>query len=154
MVKVNAHGIQGDAARWIRHWLAGRHQWVCINQFFSNWTAVTSGGPQGSVLVPLLLLIKVNNLYTNIVSKMSKFAYDTKLSDTTTCKATITITCSCNQQLPTIDQQRDLESSSRKTSIGKNKQRKAPKRPSEYWCSFPAISGTKIKNWSSHYTNP
>ena len=39
---------------------------------------------------------------------MSKFAYDTKLSDPTTCKATITITCPCNQLLPTIDQQRDL----------------------------------------------
>ena len=26
MVKVNAHGIQGDAVRWIRNWLAGRRQ--------------------------------------------------------------------------------------------------------------------------------
>ena len=25
-VKDNAHGIQGDADRWIRNWLAGRHQ--------------------------------------------------------------------------------------------------------------------------------
>ena len=31
MLKVNAHGIQGDAARWIRNWLAGRRQRVCIN---------------------------------------------------------------------------------------------------------------------------
>ena len=36
MLKVNAHGIQGDAARWIRSWLAGRHQRVCINQSYSN----------------------------------------------------------------------------------------------------------------------
>ena len=28
MVKVNAHGFQGDAARWIRNWLAGRCQRV------------------------------------------------------------------------------------------------------------------------------
>ena len=28
-VKVNAHGIQGDAARWIGNWLAGRCQQVC-----------------------------------------------------------------------------------------------------------------------------
>ena len=34
MVKVNAHGIQGDAARWIRNWLAGRRQRVCINQSY------------------------------------------------------------------------------------------------------------------------
>ena len=26
MAKVNAHGIQGDAARWIRNWLAGCRQ--------------------------------------------------------------------------------------------------------------------------------
>ena len=29
MVKVNAHDIQGDTARWIQNWLAGRRQRVC-----------------------------------------------------------------------------------------------------------------------------
>ena len=57
MVKVNAHGIHGDAARWIRNWLAGRHQWVCINQSYSNWAPVRSFVPQGSVLGLLLFLI-------------------------------------------------------------------------------------------------
>ena len=51
MVKVNAHGIQGNAARWIRNWLAGRHQravmqkkmffllhvFFFVNFFFFNW---------------------------------------------------------------------------------------------------------------------
>ena len=41
-LKVNAHGIQGDAARWIRNWLAGRRQWVCINQSYSNWAPFTT----------------------------------------------------------------------------------------------------------------
>ena len=41
MVKVNTHGIQGDAARWIRNLLAGRRQRVCFNQSYSNWTPVT-----------------------------------------------------------------------------------------------------------------
>ena len=78
-VKVNAHGIQGDAARWIRNWLAGRRQRVCINQSCSNWAQVTSSVPQGSVLGPLLFFIYINDLDTNIVGKMSKFADDTKL---------------------------------------------------------------------------
>ena len=30
MLKVNGD-IQRDAARWIRNWLAGRRQWVCID---------------------------------------------------------------------------------------------------------------------------
>ena len=79
MVKVNAHVIQGDAARWIRNWLSGRRQRVCINQSYSNWIPVTSGVLQGFVLGPLLIIFNINDLDTNIVSKMSKFADDTKL---------------------------------------------------------------------------
>ena len=78
MLKVNAHCIQGEA-RWIRNWLAGRRQRVCIEQSYSNWAPVISGVPQDSVLGQLLFLIYVNYLDTNIVSKMSKLADDTKL---------------------------------------------------------------------------
>ena len=52
---------------------------VHINQSYSNWAPATSGVPQGSVLVPGVFLIYLNDLDTNIVSKMSKFADDTKL---------------------------------------------------------------------------
>ena len=54
MRKVRALGIQGSVAAWIENWKAGRRQRVILNVVPSDWTAVSSGVPQGSVLGPLL----------------------------------------------------------------------------------------------------
>ena len=79
LIKLMAHGIQCSAVQWIQNWLAGWWQRVCINQTFSSWTRVTSGGPQGIFLGPQLFLIYINNLDNSIVKKISKFTDDTKL---------------------------------------------------------------------------
>ena len=45
----------------------------------SDWKPVLSGMPQCSVLGPLLFLLYVNGVHSNIVSQILKFANDTKL---------------------------------------------------------------------------
>ncbi|KAF2346264.1 Reverse transcriptase domain [Trinorchestia longiramus] len=79
MAKVEAHGIRGNCSRWIRKWLTSRTQRVVIHNQASDSTLVMSRVPQGSVLSPLLFIIYINDLHVGIISKINKFADDTKL---------------------------------------------------------------------------
>ena len=78
LLKVENHGIKGNALKWIRDFLSNRQQRVVINGTHSAWAPVTSGIPQGSVLGPLLFVIFVNDMPDVMKSFLCMFADDAK----------------------------------------------------------------------------
>ena len=77
--KLQAYGIRGNLLKWIKNFLIGRQQKVILNGSSSQWTEVTSGVPQGSVLGPLLFILYVNDITDGVQSSLEMFADDSKL---------------------------------------------------------------------------
>ena len=84
--KLEAYGINRPILGWVRNFLTGRVQQVCVNGMYSDSANVTSGIPQGSVLGPVLFVLFINDLPSNIKSNVFMFADDTKVFRTIECQ--------------------------------------------------------------------
>ena len=75
--KLHHLGINGyTLLAWIKHFLTIRQQQVVVNGESSSPSLVTSGVPQGTVLAPILFLCYINDITTNISSKIKLYADD------------------------------------------------------------------------------
>ena len=67
---------------WLKSFLNGRTQQVVVEGSKSSVCQITPGVPQGSVLGPVLFLIYINDIVTNIKSEIRLFADDILLYKT------------------------------------------------------------------------
>ena len=76
---MESYGIDGKLLSWVKSFLYERKQRVIVNESESEWTSITSGTPQGSVLGLILFLIYINDIEDAIHGIIRLFADDTKL---------------------------------------------------------------------------
>ena len=80
LAKLEKLGIKGKVLNWIKDFLSGRYQTVTVDGEKSNFELVKSGVPQGTVLGPILFIIYVADLQSQVIHcKVRTFADDTKL---------------------------------------------------------------------------
>ena len=77
--KLQQNGVSGKLLMLFKNYLLDRKQRIIINGESSEYFPIESGVPQGSVLGPLLFLIYINDLETDIKSNIRFFADDTML---------------------------------------------------------------------------
>jgi len=79
LFKLEAYGIGGPLLCWIRAFLSERKQRVALGEVCSEWTNVTSGVPQGSVLGPILFVIYINDMPDALINTVKLYADDSKI---------------------------------------------------------------------------
>ena len=78
--KLSAYGILDKEHEWFLNYLSSRMQRVSVNDTYSDWTSVSRGVPQGSILGPLLFLVFMNDLPSVVTScTINLYADDTTI---------------------------------------------------------------------------
>ena len=80
LCKIECNGIGGNLFGIIKDFLHDRRQRVVLNGKSSDWSNLSAGVPQGSVLGPLFFLAYINGLPENVSCSVKLFADDTSLS--------------------------------------------------------------------------
>ena len=68
-----------DPVKWLKSYLDQRHQRVVLEGSYSDFLKINAGVPQGLILGPLLFLLFINDIVTEIGSNIKLFADDTSL---------------------------------------------------------------------------
>ena len=70
ILKLKSHGMGNSIINWIELWLNDRRERVVVGGGVSSWKPVLSGVPKGSVLVPIVLLVYINDLEEGVTGKI------------------------------------------------------------------------------------
>ena len=79
LYKLECNSVCGNLLGIIQDFLHERKQPVVLNGQSSNWSAVSAGVPQGSVLGPLFFFVYINDHPENLSCGVKLFADDTSL---------------------------------------------------------------------------
>ena len=74
--KLKLYGVDTPSLSWFTSYLSNRKQCTCVNGFFSNERLMSCGVPRGSILVPLLFVIYMNDLKACSLSSYARMYAD------------------------------------------------------------------------------